>query len=288
MDLLARLQHIDRRVLYALLAIAVSLPFLVATPVPAPAISDQTRGFYQTIEALAADPARRDKMVILSANFSASTAAENLTQAEVVTRHLMKRRLKFAIFDFVDPQGQDLAQQVATRLQGQYGYRYGADYVNWGFRPVGSAVPTVKAMVRDIPAAIGTDTRRTPIAQIPVMKGIRTQGDIGAIIEITGAASLPIWLGYFQRASETAPPVPTLFATTGVQAPEAFPLLKSGQLQGMLNGLTGAIEYETLLGERGFATKASASLSYAHFLIVTLIVLGNIGMLGTRARRRDQ
>jgi len=280
-ELFARLQDIDRRILYVLLAISVSLPFLVAAPVPQAAQSPQTQGFYKTIEDLAADPQRRNKLVILSTNFSASTAAENRTQTETMMRHLMRRRIRFAIFSF-DPQGRLLAQQTAERLQGRYGYVYGRDYVNWGFRPVGAFVNIVKAMVRDIPGAIGTDHRGTKLAELSAMKGVRGVDDIGAVIEISGSNSLPIWLQFFQRTGKT--PVPTLFACTAVMAPEAFPFLKSGQLQGMLVGLKGAIEYEGLLGERGFATKASASLSYSHFLIVALIVLGNIGMWAARAR----
>ncbi len=173
---------------------------------------------------------------------------------------------------------------MAERLQGRYGYQYGRDYVNWGFRPPAAAVPTIKAMVRNIPAAIGTDYTGTPLAQIPVMRGVRGVNDIAAVIEITASASLPVWLGYFQRTA-TGDPVPTLYAPTAVMAPEAFPLLKSGQIQGMLIGLKGAIEYEALLRERGFATQASASLSYAHFLILGLIILGNVGMFASRARR---
>ena len=289
MSLLDRLQNIDRRVGYLLLAFAVSLPFLldflpfrVTPPVPRAAVLPPTRDFYNTVESLSTDPARRNKMVILSANFSASTAAETLTQTETVMRHLMKRRLKFAIFDFVDPQGRELAQQTAEKLQRQYGYEYGRDYVNWGYRPVGAAVPTIKAMVRDIPAALGRDIRNVPLTEIPVMQGIKGVNDIAAIIEVTGSNSLPVWLGYFQRTGRE--PVPTLFCTTAVMAPEAFPFLKSGQLQGMLTGLQGAIEYEGLLNEPGFATRASASLSYAHFLILSLIILGNVSMMLSRSR----
>jgi len=284
MDIWERLQNIDRRILYALLALTISLPFLFAIPVPQAALSPQTQGFHDTIEALAADPARRNKLVILSANFSASTAAESLTQTETMIRHLMRHRIRFAIFSF-DPQGRELAQQTAERLQSRYGYAYGRNYVNWGFRPPQAFVNTVKAMVRDIPTAIGTDYRGARLAGMEAMKGVRGVEDIGAVIEVTASNSLPIWLQFFTRTGKE--PIPTLFACTAVMAPEAFPLLKSGQLQGMLVGLKGAIEYEGMLGERGFATKASASLSYAHFLIVALIVLGNIGMLATRARGRQ-
>lgn len=286
MSFFERLQSIDRRILYLLLAVVISLPLAINLPVPPAVVSPQTQKFYETLETLAADPARGEKMVILCANFSSSTAAETLTQTETIMRHLMKRKMKFAIFCFNDPQGRELAQQKADALQRQYGYVYGRDYVNWGFRPPGAAVNTVKAMVRDIPSALGKDYRGTRLTEIPVMQGITGVNDVSAIIEITASNSLPVWLQYYQRTG--ANPVPTLFACTAVMAPEAYPFFKSGQLQGMLTGLVGAIEYEGLLNERGFATRASASLSYAHALIILLIVVGNVGMFATRARARRE
>jgi len=195
-------------------------------------------------------------------------------------RHLMKRKLKFALFTITDPQGSELGQRVADKLSNQYGYVYGRDYVNWGFRPSGAAVTLLKAAVRDIPGTVQKDRRQQPIASYPVMRNIKTSEDIAAIIEVTGSNSLDIYIQYFQRAGKT--PIPTLYCPTSVMAPEAFPLLSSGQLQGMTVGLKGAIEYEALLKEPGFATQASASLSYAHFLIIAMIILGNIAMFASR------
>jgi hypothetical protein len=282
-NIFERLQNIDRRVLYLLLFVVISLPLIVDVPVPKPAILPQTRDFYDTIERIAADPEKRGKLVIVSANFSSSTAAENLTQTETLLRHLMKRRLKFGILAF-DAQGRELSQQIAEKIQGQYGYEYGRDYVNFGFRPFGAFVNTLKAMVRDIPTALGKDFKGADLKTMPVMKGIRGVDDTAAVIEITASRSLDAWIQFYQRTGKQ--PIPTLYCPTAVMAAEAFPLLKSGQLQGMLIGLKGAIEYEALLNERGFATRASASLSYSHFLILGLIVLGNVGMFATKARER--
>ena len=286
MNIWQRLQNIDPRLLYLLLIIVVGMPLIVPVPVPAPAISPQTQSAYDTIERIAADPVLSKKMVILSCNFAAGTATENRTQCEVIMRHLMKRKLKFAIFAFADPQGRELGQQTANSLQAQYGYVYGRDYVNWGFRPGGAIVNILKAAVRDIPTAIGTDYTQTKLTEIPVMQGIQTVNDIGAIVEISGSNILPVWLSYFQRTGTE--PIATLFCPTAVMAPEAYPFLKSGQLQGMLTGLAGAIEYEVLLREPGFASRASASLSYSHFLIIFLVIIGNIGMIITRRQQQRE
>ena len=38
---------------------------------------------------------------------------------------------------------------------------------------------------------------------------------------------------------------------TGVMAPGLYPLLRSGQINGLIGGLRGAAEYETLIGPEG-------------------------------------
>lgn len=285
MNIWQRLQNIDPRLLYLLLIIVVGLPIVVPVPVPPPAVSPATQGAYDTIERLGSDPVLSQKLVILSCNFAAGTATENRTQCEVIMRHLMKKKMKFAIFAFADPQGRELGQQVANSLQAQYGYVYGRDYVNWGYRPGGAIVNILKAAVRDIPTAVGTDYKGTRLTEIPVMQNVKGVNDIAAIIELSGANILPVWLSYFQRTGDQ--PIATIFCPTAVMAPEAFPFLKSGQLQGMLTGLAGAIEYEVLLKEPGFASRASASLSYSHFLIIFLVILGNVGMIATRRQRQE-
>jgi hypothetical protein len=282
--LLVRGQRIDRRILYVLLAIIVALPFLIDTPVPPVVVSPQAQLYYDTIESIAKDPTLKDKLVILCTNYGSGTFAENQTQAEATMHHLMKRHLKFALFAFASPQGRDLGKDIADRLAPKYGYAYGRDYVHFGYRPSDAIESLLKAAVRDIPGAFGNDINGTPLEQVPVMQHIKTVNDISLIVEIASANTLPVWLQFFQRVGDH--PIATLYSPTGVMAPEAFPLLKSGQLQGMLSGLNGAIEYEGLVGEKGFGTRASASLSYAHLLIILLIVLGNLGMFAQRRLAR--
>lgn len=276
------LGRLDQRVLYVLLVLAICGPLLLPVPVPPPALSPQGRGYFDTIEVLAGDPSARNKIVLVSANFGSSTAAESLTQARLTVTHLMKKRLRFALFSF-DPQGRELGQQAADEVAARYNYVYGRDYVNWGYRPGDAFESTLKAMVRDIPGTLGSDIRGQPLAAIPVMRGIRSVNDVAAIIEIASADTLEKYLQFFQNTGRA--PVPTLYGCTAVMAPEAFPYLKSGQLQGMLVGLKGAVEYETLLGQRGFATNASGALSYSHFLILGLIALGNLGALAGKKGR---
>ena len=63
---------------------------------------------------------------------------------------------------------------------------------------------------------------------------------------------------------------------TAVQVTELLPYVNNGQLKGILAGLSGAASYESLTGEYGPASKKMAPQSFAHLLIVVLIIIGNV------------
>lgn len=287
-NLLNRLQSLDNRLLYLLLALVVSVPLIFTIPAGKAVVLPQSQLFFDSVERMANDPTEQKKLVIFSFSFSASTATENLTQSEAVMRHLMARKMKIALVSFIDPQGRDIAQKLAEKLAPEYGYEYGRDYVNWGYK-AGDAGPNLKSLSRDIPGTIGKDIKGTPLAQIPVMQGVRSAGDIAMVVEITPVSSIENWLGYFAATGKNK--IPVTYGCTAVMAPEAFPFLKSGQITGLLNGLTGAGEYEALILKAGyskvpgFGSRASASLSFAHLLIVLLIVISNVSMIALRRQQ---
>lgn len=289
-NLLNRLQNIDNRLLYLLLALIVSVPLIFTIPAGKAVVLPQTQSVFDTVERIASDPIESKKLVIFSFGFSSSTATENLTQSEAILRHLMARKMKVALFSFSDPQGQELAQKLADRLAPEYDYEYGRDYVNWGFKS-GDAGPNLKSLSHDIAGTIGKDIKGTPLAQVPVMQGINSVEDVSLVIEIASSSTIESWLGYFAATGKSKTAVPVVYGCTAVMAPEAFPFLKSGQISGLLNGLTGAGEYEILIQKAGyskqpgFGSRASASLSFAHFLIVILIIISNVSMIALRRRQ---
>jgi hypothetical protein len=276
MTLGRRLQSLDRRALYLLLALTIALPMVLGAPVPPAAVSPEAHRFYDTIERLAADPVESKKLVLIGTNYGAGTLAENQTQLEAVVRHLVRHRFRIALLSFADPQGRDLGQRVLQSLATPAGYVYGKDWVNFGYRPWGGIDQVLKSASTDLPGTVANEIQGAAVGTLPVMEGVRSADDIAAVVNIASTDSLEKWLSFFPRPS--GEPLVLLFCPTGVMATEAYPLLRSGQLQGMLPGLRGSIEYEGLLQEAGFATRLSASLSYAHFLIIGLVIVGNIGM----------
>lgn len=261
-----------RRVIWLLTAAALIVPMLVSVQLPM-AASSPARKLYAAMDAVPPD-----KIVVISASWEPGTYGENGLQTEVLIRHAFESNKRFAIFGWIYPVGPELAQNIAERLAKRYHKRYGVDWVNWGYRPGGADM--IRGWANNIRAIVSADAYGTPIGSIPAMKGIHRAEDIGLMVEITPTGSIGALVQYVYGIHRT----PLGYAPTGVMAAEAYALLDSGQVVGLLRGLVGAAEYEELLRYHGEAYNRMIPQSFAHALIIGLVVLGNV--LYFRGRRR--
>ena len=78
--------------------------------------------------------------------------------------------------------------------------------------------------------------------------------------------------------------------TTAIQVNEVMPYVRAGQIAGIIGGMSGAAEYELLIGQPDRATRFMDAQSIAHLVMVLFIVLGNITFWRDRrdARRRQR
>lgn len=277
MSFFEKLQSIDRRVLYLLLALVISAPLIWNIEMPI-IVSPAVKGVYNAVENIPAD-----KIGLISIVWDSGTIAENRPQTEALMRHMFMSGKKFAIIAFA-PQGSKFAYDSAERIAKELGKKYGEDWVHWGYKPSGAMVPIMISFARDVQGTIGKDTHGTPLNKIPMMRRVKDIRDIGLIAEITPSGTLEFWIAYIYGPYRT----PLVYGPTAVMAPEGFNPLDAGQIKGMLTGMKGAAEYERLLGRRDFATKAAGALSTSHLLIIVLIIVGNIGYVSSRRRRHSE
>ena len=80
--------------------------------------------------------------------------------------------------------------------------------------------------------------------------------------------------------------MPLSSGTTSIQVNEVMPYVQSGQVKGILAGMPGAAEYESLINTPGIAIQGMAAQSFAHLVIVLFIVLGNLAYFITERRER--
>ena len=271
-----RMQQIPRYYIYLLLAAVVVWQLLL--PIRLPIVpSSATTGLYDAIKA-----APDDKLIIISTDWDASTQAETGPQTQAVINACFQLKKRFVIMNMQPPMGVKLSNDIALELGKQYGARYGADWANWGYKFGYGNV--LMAMAKDIPKAIGDDFYGKPVTTLPLMKGVRDIKSIGLVIEITGLATMTeTWIGLIQGPYQ----VPFGSAYTAVMAPIYYPFLDSGQMKGMLVGAKGAAEMEVLVNRPGRATTIMNVQSWAHVLIIVLIILGNAGYVLSRNRRGE-
>jgi hypothetical protein len=271
-----RVSRIDRRLIYALLFLATLTPLVFGLRLPL-YVTEDARNLYQVVESLPPG-----KIAILFCNWEAGTLAESRPQTVALARHLLRRRIPFALLSVnsqTSPQLADDAVQEAIRAEGHG--TYGVDYCNMGYR-VGSN-PWLQALASNLVQTVSTDWKGQPLAELPMMRGVVTvHENVSLLVDITAAATINDLIPMVHAPTG----VPTGLACTAVMAPEAYPYLDSGQLVGMLTGMRGAAEYEILLHSPGFGVTAMAGQSAAHLFILALIALGNMPILAAMVKKR--
>ena len=301
--LLHALQTLDRRWIYLVLTITLIVTLIYSRPIN-PIVLPQAQDIYDAVDKAPAGP-RQGKIILVGMTFSASTIAENGSQARALLRHLMLRHKRFAVMSISEPQGATYAPLIAGDIAKQYGYVYGRDWINFGYQ-IGT-LAFFKAFPRDIPGVLKVDaSENKPITSFPIMKGIKSIKDVALLVEITASSSVYDWIQIVQPT--TTPPLKIGYACTGVMGAEAFPYLDSGQLIGMMLGLKGAADYEKLADELEARELAAGRITHkfndagmtsvpafppsarrlmytqsaAHVVIIIFILLGNIGLLLSR------
>ncbi len=266
-----RMQQIPRYWIYLLLAGVVTWQIL--RPLPLPVVpSVDTQGVYDAIRAVP-----DDKLIIISTDWDASTEAETAPQTAAVVHACFQLKKKFAIMNLQPPMGVKLANDIAKQAAKEYGAEYGVDWCNWGYKFGFDSV--LLAMAKNIPKTMGEDFYGTPVSDLPMMKGVKDVNSIGLVVEITGLSGLTeMWIGLIQGPYQ----VPFASGYTAVMAPGYYPFLDSKQMAGMLVGAKGAAEMEVLVHRQDRGVKIITVQSWAHMLIIALIILGNVGYLLAR------
>jgi hypothetical protein len=153
---------------------------------------------------------------------------------------------------------------------------YGEDIAFLGYKPYPAIV--IMGMGQNYRLPFPSDYYNTPLDSLPVMKGIVNYDNIEGIILITGTSGIDYWIAYANGRYNA----PLAAGVTGVMAADYYPYLRSGQLFGLMGGMLGAAEYETLVKRPGPAVEAMRVQVWAHMVIILFIIIANIGYLQTR------
>jgi hypothetical protein len=273
---LSALKRLDRRWIFLAVGLLVVVPLLTGFHIAPVVPGARARGFYDAIEKVPAGAT-----VLLAGDYDPGTIAENYPMHLAAVRHLMSRNIKIVAVELY-PGGPPLTDRVLRLAGEEYKKKDGIDYVNLGYKSGNEAVMSAMGSA-GIPRTFPADRSGNPVGRIPVMKGIENFGQIALLVNIS--AGYPGTKEWVQQVVSRYH-VPMVAGVTAVSAPEYYPYLQAGQLQGLLGGMAGAAEYEVLVGHPALATRGMDAQSLAHIFIAFMILLGNLAALPQRSAER--
>ena len=275
MNFAERMLHIDRRIIFLVIGVCTLLPLLYPVGL-AIRVSSEVRGVHDYIESLP-----EGSVFLLSMDYDPASKPELYPQAVALLRHAFRKNLRVIGMTLWLP-GTGLADQVMTQVAREMGKVSGKDYVFLGWSPGSGSL--IINMGQDLYKAFPTDYYNQPTRELAVLKGIQTLRDVNYVVSLAaGTSGIETWYVYgkdkykFELGG----------GCTGVIAPGLYPLLRSGQINGLIGGLRGAAEYEVLIGQKGRAVAGMDAQSATHFAIIVLVILCNVFYLLMKTSRKQ-
>ncbi|HOV65751.1 MAG: hypothetical protein KBI39_03545 [Firmicutes bacterium] len=268
MDIFEKLQNLDKRVFYLLMALAIAIPTIHPIGLPID-VTEPVQRVYDFVSSLP-----DGSIVVIGFDYEPGDEIDLNPIAQAIMHQLASKKIKVvAIASF--PAGPTFADECMAILE-EYGYEYGVDYVNLGYYAGGE--PTLAAFAQNPASVFPKDWRGTSIDSLPIMQEVSTMKDFAMAMTLndgpTGGTGTHEWV----RQAVMAYGTPLIMGVTGVLAASNETYVQSGQCKGILAGLRAAAEYEKLTGKKGTGTVGMDAQSIAHVLIVVFVLLGNIGM----------
>lgn len=272
---MASLRNLDRRWIFLAMGVLVVGMYAIGLKGDLPS-SPYVDSFYAAVEELPPG-----SIVMLSADFDPASAAELLPMYTGVIHHLLTRKLRI-VNVATWPAAPPYIRQEFARIAPLYDAVYGQDWVELGFKPGDDVAMGIIA--QSLENAFPRESRdNLPYGQVPLLAevGERMRGISLLVTMSAGYPGILEWIAQVGGRYD----VPIVCGTTAVQTPDIFAFYPS-QVRGFLGAATGATQYLQLVNEIADDESVRESMetnqgrmlvqSWAHMLIIALIVLGNV------------
>ncbi|MDZ4121659.1 MAG: hypothetical protein U1C33_04520, partial [Candidatus Cloacimonadaceae bacterium] len=250
MNFFERMQALDRRYIYIVVALAIIIPLMI------PYNSDNettppTENLYQMIDSFSG---REDRAILMSFRHDASTMPELFPMEVAILRHAFERNVKVFLTTDLPSAAPIIDYAINTGKEEFPDIKSGVDYCNFGYKPMLFAMAI--GMGDNIANTINTDSEGRKLENLTIMSGINNYSEMNLVVEFSGSVAGAMWYTYIRPKFG----VNVAVGITAVMAADLYPFLQSGQLIGMLAGLKGAAEYEKLVDV--FAAYREAGVDY--------------------------
>jgi hypothetical protein len=262
----------QRQVIYILILAAIIIPLFLPLGLRL-RVSQEVERSYNSIEKLPSG-----STVIVSFDFEASTVAETKPLAQAILRHLFSKDISVISLSML-AEGTGLGYRFLSEIAEEYHRQYGEDYIFLGFRPQYQA--TILGLGEDFSRVFPKEYSGRELSEFPLTQLARDYDDVQLVVSIADGDLPQYWVDYAQTRYQKK----ILAAVTAVMATSYYPYLASGQFSGLVGGLKGAAEYETLIDRPDLGTKGMEAQSMAHLVIIALIIAGNLSLIKPKGRK---
>ncbi|HHT9152839.1 MAG TPA: hypothetical protein ACFYEM_04810, partial [Candidatus Hypogeohydataceae bacterium YC40] len=228
-----RLLNIDRRIIFAAVGLAVIASLIIKFSLPVPA-SPPVQRIYDKIESLPVGA-----HLLISFDYDPSSKEELQPMALALLHHSFRKGLK-VIGMTHNPSGTGLAEQAMNSVASLYQKKYKEDYVFLGYKPGGASL--IMNMGEDIHTAFLNDFYGNDTTMLPALEGVESLKDIDYLIDLAAGVTIETWIAFGKEKYQFEMGA----GCTAVIGPDMYPYLDSRQINGLMAGLKGAAEYETL------------------------------------------
>ncbi|OGC42601.1 hypothetical protein A2Y85_01310 [candidate division WOR-3 bacterium RBG_13_43_14] len=271
---------IPRQVVFLTIAIAVALPLIIPLGMPVN-IMPQSKKLFDAID----DLNENSEAVLISCDFDPQSMPELYPMLVAMLNHCFSKKIKVILLALW-PQGTGMVEMAIDDLASKYNIKSGEEYAFLGYKFGVAAV--LLGMGENIKDVFPVDYYGTPIDSLTIMHDLRNYKDLSYVISLSaGDPGYRAWLLYAQARYGAKLGV----GVTAVSAADVYPYVETGQVIGLLSGMKGASEYETMVSRAGYSTgdlKATQGMdaqSLGHLIIMIFIILGNTGYFFARRKK---
>jgi len=268
---------ITRQIVYLLVAICVTAPFLIpALSVPFEP-TDVAKTFFKEVDSL--EPGSH---VMIAFDYDPASKAELYPMSVALLRHCFAKGLIPVVMTHW-PNGVGMCEKACEETAREFAAKgdpkiAGTDYVLLGYKP--GLNDLVLNMGVDLKGAYPKDRENNPTAGMAALEGVRTLKDMDLVIDLAAGNTVEMWIRYgsdrfgFKLAA----------GTTAVSAPRLYTYLNANQLAGLLGGARGCADYEKLIEQPAKATSGMVAQSVTQLLLIVLILGANVWYVVRRVR----
>lgn len=272
MNIFEKLQKIDARIIYLVVFAAIAVPMLKPIGLPV-TVTAETRQAFEYIEKLPPN-----SVVWLGGDYDMSSAPELTPAGQAIARQLFKNGHKIILYSMWET-GAMLNNAWLGNIAKEFNKEYGVDWVDLGWKPMAATV--LRNMTQGIVAAASdSDIQGRPISTMPLIQRVPqlTRPYVELVVDLTtGRPGDEDYRATVSPDADKEKGVPMVVVCTGISGPGKLPYVRSGQYKGLVVGMGGAAEYESLVGRLGDGTAGMDSQAAVHALIIVFIILGNVG-----------